>query len=71
MKMEVLKCLIYLTIGAKYLSSPRGLQSNYSRHQRHQAGISISQTTLARDNDLGSRLIGKLVDTNLVILVQE
>ena len=31
LKMEVLKSLVYMTIGSKYLASPRGLQSNYSR----------------------------------------
>ena len=31
LKMEALKSVIYITLGAKYLSSMRGLQSNYSR----------------------------------------
>jgi len=31
MKIEALKSLVYLTIGAKYLCSAQGLQSNYQR----------------------------------------
>ena len=65
-----MKCLIYISIGAKYLVSARGLQSNYSKHKSQlQLAQPISQATLTRDNELGNRLLIKLNDTNLVAII--